>query len=192
MLARVENSQPMSEILGPKLISLKAFRDDRGVFVERYKRDMMCEMGLPEFVQDNHSVSHPRVLRGLHFQHTPAQGKLVSCLVGRILDVAVDLRWDSPTFGRWQGVELSEDKPEWFWIPAGFAHGFCVLGDKPAHLLYKVTAPWNAVGEGTVHFQDPEIGIQWPFSSPLISQKDHEGPSFADYKKWAVGRAPWW
>jgi len=118
---------------GLKLIELKIYKDDRGFFTERYVQERFKEFGLPgNFVQDNHSRSKPGVIRGLHYQTNPAQGKLVGAIRGRILDVVVDIRKSSPTFGKWEAVELSDENGRLLWVPAGFAHGFCVLGNEDA------------------------------------------------------------
>src|SRR5262245_41452032 len=121
------------ELRGLVLIEQVVHRDERGFFIERFNARKFTELGLPtEFVQENHSRSEPGVLRGLHYQNAPAQSKLVGVTRGRIWDVAVDLRPDSPTFGRHSALELSDDNGRMLWIPAGFAHGFCVLGDESA------------------------------------------------------------
>jgi len=133
------------------------------------------------FVQDNHSRSFPNVLRGLHYQ--PGQGKLVSVIRGRIWDVAVDIRPDSETLGQHYSVELSDENGRMLWIPSGFAHGFCVLGDQPADVLYKVTSVYNPVGEGGIAYDDPELGIKWPIENPIISARDKAQQSFASYRK---------
>lgn len=167
---------------GLLLIELKVLGDSRGFFVERFHAGKFAELGLPShFVQDNHSRSAPRVLRGLHYQNDPAQGKLVGVIRGRVWDVAVDIRKNSPTFGRYYGVELSGDNGMLFWIPPGFAHGFCVLGDEPADMLYKVTAPYNAQGEGGIRFDDPRIGVRWPVTDPIISARDTALMSLDEY-----------
>ncbi len=169
---------------GLKLITLKSFADARGFFCERFKLSAFREMGLPtDFIQDNFSRSAPKVLRGLHFQWEKPQGKLVTCLTGRIFDVAVDIRAGSPTWGQWQGVELSGDKPQWFWIPAGFAHGFCVLGDQPADVMYKVDAEYNAKCESGIQWNDPELKVDWPLRAPTVSERDAVMGTFADYSK---------
>ncbi|MFN7684779.1 MAG: dTDP-4-dehydrorhamnose 3,5-epimerase [Oligoflexia bacterium] len=158
---------------GLKLIQLAVHGDERGFFVERFQAERFREHGLPaHFVQDNHSRSAPGVLRGLHFQTNPAQGKLVGCVRGRIWDVAVDIRQSSPTFGQHFGVELSDMNGKLLWIPAGFAHGFCVLGDAPADVLYKVDAFYNPATEGGIRWNDPKLGIQWPIASPTVSSRD--------------------
>lgn len=169
-------------IAGLKRIRLKAFNDARGFFLERYKAEAFAEAGLPAvFAQDNHSRSLPGVLRGLHYQHTPAQGKLVGVIRGRVWDVAVDIRPESPTFGQHFGLELSGDVPELFWIPAGFAHGFCVLGNEPADMLYKVDAPYSAKGENGIRFDDAELNIPWPVKQPIVSDRDKNQMSWRDY-----------
>lgn len=170
-------------INGLMLFHLAIHRDDRGFFVERYQSERFARY-LPSttFVQDNHSRSLPGVLRGLHFQHSPDQGKLVGVLRGRIFDVAVDLRVDSPTFGQSMGAELSDVNGGLLWIPAGFAHGFCVLGDEPADVMYKVDAPYNAGGEGGLNWADPDLAIDWPIKEPTVSERDRRLASFAAYK----------
>lgn len=165
-------------------IELALHGDSRGFFVERFQQQKFEEAGLPtNFVQDNHSRSAPGVLRGLHYQYNPAQGKLVGVVRGRVLDVAVDIRHGSPTFGHYYATELSDANAKLLWIPAGFAHGFCVLGDEVADMFYKVTALYNAKCEGGIMWNDPEIGIKWPVSDPVISERDRKQPSFAEYKK---------
>src|SRR5262249_8496881 len=129
-----------TKLQGLKIIKLAVHKDDRGFFVERFHAQRIAKTGIPmQFMQDNHSRSEPGVLRGLHYQHNPAQGKLVGVIRGRVWDVAVDIRSQSPTFGQYEAVELSGDNGMLFWIPPGFAHGFCVLGSEPADMLYKVT-----------------------------------------------------
>jgi len=182
-----------AQISGLRVLTFRKFSDDRGYFIERFNKKTFTDLGLPvEYYQDNQSVSKPGVLRGMHVQVAPAQGKLVTCLSGRVLDIAVDLRWDSPTFGRSQSVELSEENTQVFWIPPGFAHGFCVLGDQPAHLFYKVTTPWNAATELTLQFNDPALNLPWPKSDFTLSPKDREGISLAEYKRQFASGKPWW
>ena len=165
------------------LIELDVFGDERGFFVARYHAEQFREHGLPAaFVQDNHSRSRPAVMRALHFQHTPPQGKLVGVTRGRIWDVAVDIRADSPTFGQHVSAELSDANGCLLWIPPGFAHGFCVLGDEPADVLYKVDAPYNAPGESGIAWNDPELAVNWPIQDPITSVRDRALPSFADYR----------
>jgi dTDP-4-dehydrorhamnose 3,5-epimerase len=164
---------------GLKLIQNKVFKDDRGYFVEHYRKDLFTEHGLPEFIQDNHSRSKPGVIRGLHFQSgSTAQGKLVSVIQGRIWDVVVDLRNGSNTYGQWEAVELSEENALQLWIPQGFAHGFCVLGDTDAHVLYKVDRPYSPGSEGGIVYSDPNLNIRWPVKNPILSEKDLKLPLF--------------
>lgn len=169
---------------GLKVIQLAVHGDARGFFVERYHKQKLADIGLDEaFEQDNHSRSAPGILRGLHYQHTPPQGKLVGVVRGAVWDVAVDIRPDSPTFGEYHGVELTDENGVLFWMPPGFAHGFCVIGDGPADMLYKCTGVYNGPGEGGLMYNDPDIGIDWPIKNPLISDRDKGLNRFADYKK---------
>ena len=165
------------------LVELDVYQDTRGFFVERFQAERFREQGLPAaFVQDNQNRSRPGVLRGLHYQHTPAQGKLVGVTRGRIWDVAVDIRPDSPTFGQMVGVELSDLNGCLLWLPAGFAHGFCVLGDEPADVLYKVDAPYGPGGEGGIAWNDPDLAVPWPISDPIVSDRDSAMQSFVEYQ----------
>lgn len=166
------------QIPGLKVVELALHGDSRGFFVERFSSAKFESFGLPTvFAQDNHSRSAPGVLRGLHYQHAPPQGKLVGVIRGRVWDVAVDLRRDSPTYGKYAGLELSDTNGKLFWIPYGFAHGFCVLGNEPVDLLYKVTEPYNGAGEGGVFWADSELNIPWPIRDPVISGRDEKLPS---------------
>jgi dTDP-4-dehydrorhamnose 3,5-epimerase len=143
-----------------------------------------AEAGLPtDYLQDNHSRSAPNVLRGLHYQANPAQGKLVGVTRGAVWDVAVDIRPDSPTYGQYHGVELTGENGRLFWIPEGFAHGFCVLGDEPVDMLYKVTGLYNKAGEGGILYNDPDLAIDWPLKNPQLSDRDTNLISFAEYKE---------
>jgi dTDP-4-dehydrorhamnose 3,5-epimerase len=155
--------------------------DSRGWFREMFKSEEFAAAGIPaSFPQENASQSLKGVLRGLHFQRAPyAQGKLVSVTTGSVFDVAVDLRTGSATYGQWVGEELSIDNGRMLWIPEGFAHGFCVLSDE-AQLAYKVTAPYSGPHDGGVLWNDPAIGIEWPLSEPLLSDKDVTQPLLAD------------
>lgn len=167
-----------------KLITLKLHHDDRGFFVERFNNSQFAALNLPtNFVQDNHSFSHPNVIRGLHAQHTPAQGKLVGAISGAIWDVAVDIRPTSPTLGQHFAVELSALNGQLLYIPPGFAHGFCVLGNQPANVLYKTTALYNPKGEHGIIYNDPTLAINWPIKAPKISPKDESLPTFQEYLK---------
>ncbi|NUM89771.1 MAG: dTDP-4-dehydrorhamnose 3,5-epimerase [Bdellovibrionales bacterium] len=166
---------------GLLLIEMPVYRDARGFFMERFRADRLAEFGVKDtFVQDNHSRSEPGVLRGLHFQNDPPQGKLVGVVRGRVWDVAVDIRRGSPTFGKWYGAELSDENGRLLWIPHGFAHGFCVLGDSPADLVYKVTGAYNPKSEGGIRWNDPEVGIQWPVRDPSLSPRDEKLPLLSE------------
>lgn len=166
---------------GALVVEPRVFRDDRGHLLETWSRDRYAQAGLPDrFVQDNLSHSRPGVLRGLHYQHPSAQGKLISVLSGAIFDVAVDIRTGSPTFGRWHGLELSAENSRQFYIPEGFAHGLVVLGDQPAVVLYKCTGFYVPAEEGSVRWDDPEIGIAWPVTIPIVSSKDAAAPKLRD------------
>ena len=177
---------------GLVLIERVLHRDARGFFSERFHAGKFEEFGLPtQFVQDNHSRSVPGVLRGLHYQHTPGQGKLVSVTRGRIWDVAVDLRADSPTFGQHSGLELSDVNGHLLWIPAGFAHGFCVLGEEAADVVYSVDVHYHPGGEAGISWDDPDLAIAWPIEQPIVSQKDRWLSRFAAYRsapvRWEAG-----
>lgn len=171
------------EIEGLAVIEPTVHRDARGYFVETYNARDMKEAGLPlEFVQDNQSMSQKGVLRGLHYQKEYPQGKLVRVLKGRVFDVAVDLRKHSATFGKWFGVELSDENMKQFYIPEGFAHGFYVMSDE-AVFAYKCTDFYHAGDEGGLKWDDPSIGIEWPIEegvTPLISEKDGKWPGISD------------
>jgi dTDP-4-dehydrorhamnose 3,5-epimerase len=157
---------------GVLVIEPRIFSDERGFFIETFSTRSLAGSGIPrDFVQDNHSRSSRGVLRGLHYQLESAQGKLVHVARGRIFDVAVDIRSGSPTFGRWHGVELSDENLASFWIPPGFAHGFCVLSET-ADVIYKCTALYEQSDERGIAWNDPEIGIDWPIASPVLSEKD--------------------
>lgn len=175
-------------VSGLKLLTLKSYPDERGFFCERFKQSYFQEIKFPgsmptPFVQDNFSRSKARVLRGLHYQWDRPQGKLVTCLAGKILDVAVDLRVSSKTFGVVTQVELSGEVPQWFWIPAGFAHGFCVLGEQEADILYKCDQEYNSAGESGIRFDDPDLKIKWPSEKLVVSERDRKMASLQDYKR---------
>ena len=175
-------------IEGLKIIELTIHRDARGFFIERYHREKFAGLGFGEdFVQDNHSRSQPGVLRGLHAQFDPPQGKLVGVIRGRIWDVAVDARPGSPTFGQHHALELSDENGLLFWIPAGFLHGFCVPGDAPADVFYKVSGMYRPGGEIGVRYDDPQLNIPWPVASPILSDRDKGLMSFEEYRR-QVGR----
>lgn len=169
-------------IVGLQVIAPHRFSDARGFFCESWNKQKLAEAGLdlPEFVQDNHSLSH-RVgtLRGMHLQVPPfAQGKLVRCGRGRILDVAVDVRVGSPTYGRWHAEELSFENGRQLWIPAGFLHGF-ITREADSEIIYKCTAPYHAPSDRTVRWDS--IGIDWGYAEPLLSEKDAHAPSLAEF-----------
>lgn len=169
-------------IKGPLLFENKAHHDDRGFFTERFREDLFKELGIfNKFVQDNYSLSKPGVLRGLHYQYAPPQGKLVTCVSGRIFDVAVDIRKGSPTFGKWISAELDGQEPSWLWVPAGFAHGFMVMGDQPAGVMYKVDNYWAPQGESGIKWDDSDININWPSQQAHVSNKDRELQSLTSY-----------
>jgi len=154
------------------LITPSVYEDERGFFLESFQKQRYKKLGIDcEFVQDNHSFSNKSVLRGMHFQK--GQAKLVYCPVGQIFDVAVDLRPTSPDFGKWKGVILDEKSHQQFFIPDGFAHGFCVLSEK-AHVLYKVSTAYDAKLESGFRFDDKEVGIKWPISDPILSKRDRD------------------
>ncbi|PXW49261.1 dTDP-4-dehydrorhamnose 3,5-epimerase [Erwinia sp. AG740] len=168
-------------IQGVKIIQPKVFGDARGFFLETFEKKRyqeMLDIDL-DFVQDNHSCSARGVLRGLHFQTVNPQGKLVRVVRGEVFDVAVDIRPDSPTYGRWAGVNLSEENKTQFWIPPGLAHGFVVLSEL-ADFEYKCTDYYNPVHEGCLLWNDLDIGIDWPITSPLLSEKDKKGKTFKE------------
>ena len=167
---------------GLKTVQLQMHGDSRGFFAELFNARDFAAAGLPTvFFQDNHSRSAPGSLRGLHFQRSPLQGKLVGVMRGRILDVAVDIRPESPTFGQHYTAELTGDNGLLLWIPSGFAHGFCVLGDEPADILYKVDSFYNRDGEGGIRYGDPKLGIQWGTQTPIVSERDKQLPGWAEY-----------
>jgi dTDP-4-dehydrorhamnose 3,5-epimerase len=165
-----------TSISGLLLIEPRCFRDERGFFLESFQAQRYRENGMPDvFVQDNHSHSRQGVLRGLHFQVRRPQAQIVTVMSGRIFDVAVDLRPHSPTFGRWYGVQLSEEGPRQLYMAPGFAHGFCVLSDF-ADLHYKVSRLYDHDDEGGVIWNDPDIGISWPIATPTVSKRDNAYP----------------
>jgi dTDP-4-dehydrorhamnose 3,5-epimerase len=172
-----------TELDGVVLIDTDAARDERGFFIESYHRERFARHGLDyDFVQDNHSRSCQMVLRGLHYQDRSApMGKLVRCTVGRVLDVAVDIRLGSPTFGRWVAAELSADNMRQIMIPGGFAHAFLTLSDV-AEVQYKCTAYYTPEAEGGLVWNDPEIGIEWPVAAPVLSKRDRGAQSLAEYR----------
>ncbi len=169
------------EIQDMILITSRAYEDQRGFFMETYKLSEFTPLGLPQrFVQDNFSHSRKNVLRGLHYQLNPkAQGKLVTVTRGEIFDVGVDLRRGSPTYGRWTGLRLSSRTREMVYVPAGFAHGFCVLSEE-ADVAYKATQEYAPEADRGIAWNDPQLGIAWPVSDPVLSDKDASLPRLAD------------
>ncbi len=165
---------------GVLIFEPKEHSDARGSFYEVYVRRKYEEHGVRDvFVQDNYSVSKKGVLRGLHYQLQPAQAKLVRVTRGEVFDVAVDLRKDSPTFGKWVGERLSEQNLKQMYIPVGFAHGFCVLSET-AEFLYKCSDYYAPSGERGILWNDPDIGIDWPLDNPILSEKDQKLPLLRD------------
>lgn len=168
-------------IAGLKIVQPKVWGDARGYFFESYSLAAFEAAGLPtDFVQDNQSLSAKDILRGLHFQKPPyAQGKLVRVIKGAVLDVVVDLRSSSPTYGHHYAIELNEDNKTMFWIPPGFAHGFLTLADDTI-FVYKVTGLYNKESEGGLLWNDPALGINWGIENPLLSDKDRILPLLAE------------
>ena len=170
-----------SKLKGCVIIEPDVFGDERGFFLEtfqavRYEQEAGIDL---VFVQDNHSRSARGVLRGLHFQKTKPQGKLVRVVCGEVYDVAVDIRKGSATFGEWEGVILSEDNKKQFWVPPGFAHGFVVLSDT-ADFEYKCTDYYDPSDEGSILWSDPDLGISWPIANPVLSAKDQSAKRLVD------------
>ena len=165
------------------IIEPKVFGDERGFFLETFQAERYADIvGITSsFVQDNHSRSSRGVLRGLHFQKTKPQGKLVRVAKGEVYDVAADIRQGSPTFGQWEGVILSEENKTQLWIPPGFAHGFVVLSDT-ADFEYKCTDYYDPSDEGSILWNDPELNILWPIDNPILSAKDRNAEKLADLK----------
>jgi len=165
---------------GVLLVTPQVFGDDRGFFMETYNQQKAADLGLPtEFVQDNHSKSAKGVLRGLHYQSPQWQGKLVRVVQGEIFDVAVDIRAGSPTFGQWVGFYLNDENKQQLYVPEGFAHGFVVTSET-AEVVYKCTSLYEPAQEGSLLWNDPKIGIEWPIDSPLLSAKDEAGVPLSD------------
>jgi dTDP-4-dehydrorhamnose 3,5-epimerase len=173
-----------TEIEGLVLINTDFFKDERGFFIEPWNKKTYSEAGLNlEIVQEGHSGSKKNTLRGLHYQDmTAPMGKLVRCTAGSVLDVAVDLRTNSRTFKKWFSVELNSDLKNQIYVPVGFAHGFCVLTDW-AEVQYKQTAFYTPSAEGSIIWNDPELNISWPVTNPLLSEKDKNASTLADYIK---------
>ena len=163
---------------GPMLLAPKVLGDERGFFVETYRRSVFAELGIPEeMVQDNHSRSQHGIVRGMHFQIGRGAAKLVRAGRGAIYDVLVDVRVDSPTFGQWEGFELTDENMHMLYCPIGFAHGFCVLSDV-ADVIYKQSNYYADETERGIAYDDPEVGIQWPLTTEQLipSQRDASAP----------------
>jgi len=169
-------------IKGLLVINPRVFGDDRGYFFESWSKQSFAEAGLDlDFVQDNQSISSKGVLRGLHFQNPPyAQGKLVRVIKGAVLDVALDIRKDSPTYGQHFSIELSEENKTIFWIPPGFAHGFATLKDNTI-FTYKCTGVYNKESEGALLWNDKDLNINWEINDPLVSEKDLVAGNFKNF-----------
>ncbi len=164
---------------GVRLLEPAVHRDDRGFFLESFRADRLAALGIgATFVQDNHSRSVARTLRGLHWQWRRPQAKLIRVIEGAIFDVAVDIRRGSPTFGRWIGVNLSADDFRQLYVPVGFAHGFCVLS-ATAQIEYKCSDYYDPAGEAGLPWDDPALGIEWPVQDPILSSRDAHHPRFA-------------
>jgi dTDP-4-dehydrorhamnose 3,5-epimerase len=167
-------------LLGLKKIRLKKHCDDRGFFCESYRKPLYASLGIDcDFLQDNLSFSKRGTLRGMHFQSSPGQAKLVTVLQGKIFDVVVDIRKESPTFGKWEGVFLDSETMEQLFVPVGFAHGFCVVSES-AYVSYKVSEPYNPKTECGFRYNDPDVAIEWPVKQPLLSPRDLQAPSFRE------------
>lgn len=171
-------------LAGLVVVDIDYFQDERGFFIESWHKRDFAVAGLDlEFVQEGHSRSGQGVLRGLHYQDmTAPMGKLLRCTVGRIFDVAVDLRVSSPTFGKWFGIELSADNKKQIYVPVGFAHGFVTLSEF-AEVQYKQTGFYTPSSEGTLSWNDLDVGVQWPITHPALSKRDQNGMSLQDYLK---------
>jgi dTDP-4-dehydrorhamnose 3,5-epimerase len=169
-----------TKLEGVVLLEPDVHRDERGFLLETFNLSGWREAGIElEFVQDNHSRSSAGILRGLHFQTQPGQAKLVRCARGRIWDVAVDLRRDSPTYRRWEAHELDDERHLQMLVPAGFAHGFCVLSEV-ADVQYKLSTYYDPATESGIAWDDPELAIEWPVTDPVVSERDRNAPRLAE------------
>ncbi len=165
---------------GVVLLEPDVHGDSRGFMVETYRRDGWAKLGIDvEFVQHNHSRSSKGTLRGIHFQTEPGQAKLVRCPRGRIFDVAVDLRRDSPSFGRWEGYELDDESHRQLYVPVGFGHGFAVLSEE-ADVTYLLSSVYDPKTESGIAWDDLDVGVEWPVDDPLLSERDKSAPSLAE------------
>jgi dTDP-4-dehydrorhamnose 3,5-epimerase len=169
------NKTPLDGVF---IIEPKVFKDARGIFYEVYSAKKYEEHGIPaHFVQDNHSVSEKGVLRGLHYQISPGQAKLVRVTRGEVFDVVLDIRKESPTYGKWWSLHLSETNKLQLYVPEGFAHGFCVLSES-VEFLYKCSNYYSPEDERGIMWNDPDLAIEWPIENPIISEKDNVYPRF--------------
>jgi dTDP-4-dehydrorhamnose 3,5-epimerase len=169
-----------TQLDGLILLEPEVHRDERGFLLETFREADWRELGIQaEFVQETHSRSGRGTLRGLHFQMKPGQAKLVRCLRGGIWDVAVDLRRDSPTYRRWEGHELDDERHRQLFVPARFAHGFCVLSEV-ADVAYKLSSYYDPATETGIAWNDPEVGVEWPISDPILSDRDQGAPGLAE------------
>jgi len=173
-------TQPTTKLDGPVLLTPEVHGDRRGFFVETHREGWLAEQGIAvEWVQDNHSRSVHGVLRGLHFQVGQGQAKLVRCARGAIVDVVVDLRRGSPTFGQWEAHPLDDERHQQLYVPVGFAHGFCVVSDV-ADVLYKCSSYYAPDLERTVAYDDPDVAIEWPDLDLIVSERDRNAPRLAE------------
>ena len=171
------NKAPLDGVL---IIEPEVFKDPRGIFYEVYSVRIYEKHGIPsQFVQDNHSVSEKGVLRGLHYQINPGQAKLVRVTRGEVFDVVLDIRKESPTYGKWWSLHLSETNKLQLYVPEGFAHGFCVLSES-VEFLYKCSNYYSPEDERGIMWNDPDLAIDWPIENPIISQKDNVYPRFME------------
>lgn len=172
--------QLQTKLGGVVLLEPEVYGDARGFMVETYRTDAWAELGIEvEFVQHNHSRSVRGTLRGIHFQTEPGQAKLVRCARGRIFDVAVDLRRDSPTFGQWEGYELDDESHRQLFVPVGFGHGFAVLSEE-ADVTYLLSSAYDPTTESGIAWDDADVGVEWPLEDPLLSERDKGAPRLAE------------
>jgi dTDP-4-dehydrorhamnose 3,5-epimerase len=171
-----------TKLAGLVLVEPQVHGDERGFMVETYSREAWAELGVDvDFVQHNHSRSAQGTLRGIHFQTAPGQAKLVRCARGRILDVAVDLRRGSPTYGQWEAYELDDVRHRQLFVPIGFGHGFAVLSDV-ADVTYLVSSLYDPATEAGIRWDDPEVGVEWQVEDPLLSERDKTAPTLAEVR----------
>jgi len=176
-----------TQLDGLVLIEPEVHGDERGFLVETFHDELWRELGVEMRVaQENHSRSSKNSLRGIHFQTSPGQSKLVRCMRGRIWDVAVDLRRDSDSYGQWEGHELDDEKHHQFLVPVGFAHGFCVINDT-ADVAYKLSSLYDPETEAGIAWDDPDVAVEWPIANPVLSERDKTAPRLSDI----ADRLPW-